>query len=270
MDFKNIINKFYGLYGQKVDFLTIHNYFKNVKPIEIPIFKNKIPSFLNINDTVLSFYDGKNIKIYPIKIMNKRKIVHDILYDNNKKIQISITFSPLTNSPVVYKGLWGICGLIYNGNDVFYNINTGDLLVQALGIIVHGKNKGKKVKRWPMIICPINNIYNKNTLVLQKEINDENNYNTDFILNDKIDYPLNRISNKYKKNEIVYIITNNKKKKNTIIVISNKNKNNSKIKFSYDDNIKGFIFDKDSFIIPIFWYAGYSIFNNADIINLSI
>ena len=122
MNYKNIITNIVGTYNQSTNINTIHTYFNKTKPIYKPIYNNSLPPFIKQSDLALSFYDGLNIKIIPLKIINYRQIVHDYIYENNKKIPISITYSPLTGSPVIYEDLWGNSDLLYKNNMILFNM----------------------------------------------------------------------------------------------------------------------------------------------------
>lgn len=265
-----IISNLIGYYGQTINMETVHNYFDKIKPIKNPIFSNKIPLFLNETDLCLSYYDGKNIKIYPIKILNKRRIVYDKLYDNNNIINVSITYSPLTGSPIVYEGLWGFSGMIYNNNDILYNKNNNkDLMTQILGVIIYGDKVGSKPKKWPLIIAPLNKLYNKSSMILQGELNDNIDYNDNifekYSKENYIDYPINDYSNKYHSKKLVYVIDK------YILIPNNKNKKTliENDKIYYDNNITSYIFQNNNkFIIPMYWFASYVLFNKSTVINI--
>lgn len=285
----DIVNNFVGYYGQSINMETAHNYFSKIKPIDKPIFKNNIPSFCNKKDLCLSYSDGKNIKIYPIKVMNERRIIHDYLYDGDKSIQVSITYCPLTGSPVVYEGLWGFSGMLYNNNDVLYNTeNNEDLIVQIIGTVVYGNKLGKCPPKWQMIITSLENIMNEQSLILQGELGDEISYENDtyalYKQIDRIDYPINKYSNKYHQKKIVYALdtipmatqSNNNSFQQarlpSILVISKKYKNkriSKNTKINFNDNTNSYILNNnDSFIIPMYWFASYAMYKNPSIIQV--
>lgn len=267
MDYKEIIKKFVGYYGQDFNIDTMNQYYDKNVPISKPIYNNKIPSFIKHNDLCLAFYDGINIKILPLNIMFIRRIVHDVIYVDNKKVNISITYSPLTGSPIIYEGLWKFSGLLYNNNDVL--VKDDNLLIQILGITVSGKEIGTMPNRWSVILIPFNKIYTPNCLILHGEINDEYNYDMDlykkYISNEFIKYPIDKILNENNKKDIVYVVnTKNSKKmsrsKKNIYVIVNKKSIKDKKNIKYNKDIDTFIFDKNIFIIPMYNFASYSFF----------
>lgn len=268
MDYKKIIDNLVGYYGQDFDIDTMHNYYDKIKPITKPIYNNNIPNNINSNDLCLAFYDGINVKILPLNIMFIRRIVHDTIYIDNKKVNISITYSPLTGSPIIYKGLWRYSGLLYNNNDVL--VKDNNLLIQILGVIVSGDKVGYMPERWSVILIPLNKIYTPDCLVLQGEINDEYNYDINsykkYISNDYIKYPIEKIVDNDKK-KIVYVVEEKKhssvkkisrisnKKKIYIITKQKSLKNIKNIKYNKDLN--SYILDKNNFIIPMFNFASY-------------
>lgn len=261
-----MIKHFVGLYGQPMDTKTMHNYFDMEKPIKKPIFVKDKPKFVTNDDYVLSFYDGKNVKIYPLKIMSKRKIVHDYVYENGKKIRVSITYSPLTGSPIVYKGLWGISGYVYLNNDVLFD-EQNNLMVQMIGKIVHGEdaNIGKRVKRWQMVITKMGDIYDggDNILILDMELGDEYNYDDgetiDYMKNDNIRYPIRAYSGKFHQKKLVYV-TNDRR---TFVLLNKKDKGDLK----YNNKINSFVFDKDDiFVTPMYWFASVNMYGKNELV----
>lgn len=267
MDYKKIVSNFVGYYGQDFNVDTMQTYYDKTKPITKPIYSNSIPSYIKNNDLCLSFYDGKNIKILPLNIMFIRRIVHDVIYVNNKKVKISITYSPLTGSPIIYEGLWKFSGVLYNNNDVLAMGNN--LLIQILGVIVSGDQIGIMPERWSVILIPFNKIYTPECLILQGEINDEYNYSENlykkYIENEYIKYPIDKLSNEYNKKELVYVVNNvNKKlsrsnKKDTFVIIDKKSLENKK-EIKYKKEINTYILDKNNFIIPMYYFASYAFY----------
>lgn len=267
MDYKKIVSNFVGYYGQDFNVDTMDSYYDKTKPINNPIYNNSIPNYINHNDLCLAFYDGKNIKILPLNIMFIRHIVHDVIYIDNKKINVSISYSPLTGSPVIYKGKWKFSGILYNNNDVL--VMDNNLLIQILGVIVSGDKIGFMPERWSVILIPFNKIYTPECLILQGEINDEYNYTENlykkYIENEYIKYPIERISNNYNKKKIVYVVNKNNKnlsrsnKKNILIIINKKSLENKK-NIKYKKDINTYILEKDSFIIPMYFFASYAFY----------
>lgn len=263
MDYKKIVNDFVGYYGQDFNIDTMHSYFDKDPPITAPFYNNDVPNYINENDLCLAFFDGYHIKILPLQIMFIRRIVHDIMYIDNKKFNVSITYSPLTGSPIIYKGLWKFSGLLYNNNDVL--VMDNNLMIQILGVIVSGDKIGYMPKKWPIVIIPFNKIYTSNCLILQGEINDKYNYDTklykEYINNEYIKYPIDKLPSKYNKKDLVYVINFNNKKisrsKKKYYIIMNK-KSLKKIKeIKYKKNIDTYILNEKNFVIPMYYFASY-------------
>jgi hypothetical protein len=220
----------------------MHHYFDKIKPIYSPIYKNRKPNFMKNNDLTLAFYDGKQIKILPINIMFKREIVHDFIYENNNKIDISITYCPFTGTPIIYQGKMTNSGLIYQNNIVLYENNK--LMTQI--------PMNNNIKKWSMIIVPFNKIFNKSTLVLQGENNDDVNYSEkkyiEYMKTNKLVYPIFgniNINELQLVKKIVYVLLN---KDNTIDIVDNN---------STDNNIL-----TETFIIPMYQFAYHIFYKN--------
>ena len=207
--------------------------------------------------------------------MNYRRIVHDYYYDteNNKKIKVSITYCPLTASPIVYKGEWKFSGLLYLNNDILYNKNN-DLMIQILGIIISTKNKNKNIQKWSMIITPLKSIINDECDILHGAINDNINYLDNkyksYNKTEKINYPVNNISSKYSQKRLVYVVDTDNT--NTALVINNKNKNKKidNINIKYNKNVNSYVFfnnnNNNIFITPMYWFAFHNLYN-TDFVN---
>jgi hypothetical protein len=283
MNFDKIINNLVGLYGQNINMKTIHNYFNKIIPMNKPIFSNKKPLFINNNDLCISFHDGRDIKIYPLAILFERYIIHDKFYKNGKEFDVSITYCPFTGCPIVYEGLWGVSGLLYNNNIILFNLKNKDLMVQIFGVIIYGYNIGHTPRKWPMIIIPFDKIYDDSCKVLQGELNDNNNYLNnsfnEYLKENRINYPIAKYSLKHHQKKIVYVINNfntipTQNRNTSIIVPTRKNKekniniNNKNVKIYYDKNINSYILNKNQFVIPMFWFASYALFNDPQIINI--
>lgn len=241
-----------GRYGQSYNKGTMHNYQNKIKPINKPIYKNKMPKFMKESDLVLAFNDGKNIKLLPLQIMYNREIVHDYIYipinNNYTKVPISITYCPLSGSPIIYEGIWENSGFVYNNNTILYNIQTDKLMIQIYGRTLN-KNftKGSKVhNRYSLIIIPFNKIFDNTVLVLQGEINDKYNYNDgaydEYKKSNYLLYPISKTISNLKKDIVYAVITN------------------SKVEIIYNNSNKQYITcPKNSFVIPMYNFA-YELF----------
>jgi serpin B len=96
--------------------------------------------------------------VIPIKVLDKHEVVH-ISYKKFGKY--SITYCPLTDSALMYEGIWHISGKLYNSNLVLYDKKTKGYMPQMLGMIINGPKKGKFIPHVPLIRTTWGNIAKK-------------------------------------------------------------------------------------------------------------
>ncbi len=141
----NITKKFVGGYGQDVN-LRSKKEFDKINPISNPIFVENGDALLEPDANIIGYYDGTQYKAIPLQILDQREIVLDEYYDGDNQYPISVTYSPLTRSAVVFRGAWGNSGLLYNSNSVYYNrMEEREFLPQLLMKSI----RGKKIKEVP-------------------------------------------------------------------------------------------------------------------------
>ncbi|PIP68477.1 MAG: hypothetical protein COW92_01030 [Candidatus Omnitrophica bacterium CG22_combo_CG10-13_8_21_14_all_43_16] len=108
--------------------------------IDEPVFVSaKKADFLKDDDNVIGVSIGKEARAYPLKILNWHEVVNDVIAG----MPIAVTWCPLTKSAVVFEReidnevlTFGVSGLLYNSNLVFYDRNSNSLWPQlALGAV---------------------------------------------------------------------------------------------------------------------------------------
>lgn len=126
---------------------------EGVPSLENPSFTSaEHIDFLSDRDKVIGVYVNGIAKAYPIKIMN----YHEIVNDRFGKEQVAVTYSPLCANAMAFSAevngkpqTFGVSGLLYNNNLLFYDWETESLWSQLLGKAVTGAASGKKLLQIP-------------------------------------------------------------------------------------------------------------------------
>lgn len=122
---------------------------EGVPSLEDPAFLSAERSnFLLDHEKVIGVYVNGIAKAYPIKIMN----YHEIVNDRFGKESVAVTYSPLCANAMAFSAqlngkrqTFGVSGLLYNNNLLFYDWETESLWSQLLGKAVTGTASGKKL-----------------------------------------------------------------------------------------------------------------------------
>ena len=107
----------------------------NNRIIKDPIFSPNPPNNINLEDNVITYYNGKKWKIVALDYFYYYPIIHDKYFDNttNKNIQkvfdISITVCPFTLVSIVYFDKLGLYKNTFKGSCVFNKLDNKDLVV---------------------------------------------------------------------------------------------------------------------------------------------
>ena len=109
-------------------------------------------SFLQDNDRILGVVIDNVARAYPIKILNWHELVNDTI--NNKAFVVS--YCPLCGTGLVFSSvigkdnlIFGVSGLLYNSDVLFFDKQTESLWSQILGQAVSGKYKGTLLTALP-------------------------------------------------------------------------------------------------------------------------
>lgn len=107
---------------------------------------------LGLNERVLAVTYNGVAKAYPIDILDMHEIVND--YFNGKPV--AVTFCPLCGTGMVFASevrgkpaVFGVSGLVYNNNLLFYDRDTESLWSQIMMTAVTGPLKGTMLERLP-------------------------------------------------------------------------------------------------------------------------
>ncbi|MEZ5038972.1 MAG: DUF3179 domain-containing protein [Saprospiraceae bacterium] len=127
---------------------------EGVPSIENPHFLSaEKTDYLKDNDMVIGVSVNGIAKAYPVKIMNYHEIINDRFGEDN----IAVTYSPLCANAMAFsttfdgkKQTFGVSGLLYNNNLLFYDWETESLWSQMMGQAVTGAASGKKLSQIPV------------------------------------------------------------------------------------------------------------------------
>ncbi len=142
-----------NLTGEEKYAFMIENFISGGPPKDgIPSIDN--PKYLSADEANLTDKDkvfGINylgfVAAYPQDIL----YWHEIVNENVQGEKISITYCPLTESIIGYKGFeLGISGELYNSNLVMYDRQTDARIPQILGKAVESEIKGKELEKFPV------------------------------------------------------------------------------------------------------------------------
>ena len=120
-----------------------------IQAIFRPTFIEKeFDKMISSDDIILGVnYNGIQ-KAYPLFILDRHQVVNDVF--NNESVVIS--YCPLTNHGTAHKTMrsekeqvFGVSGLLYNCNLLFYDLETESLWSQVLGKAICGKMKGESL-----------------------------------------------------------------------------------------------------------------------------
>ncbi len=114
----------------------------------------KADSFLKPGDRVLALTLEGISKAYPIKILNW----HELVNDNFKRRPVFVSYCPLCGTGMAFDSLikgriytFGISGLLYNSDVLFYDHQTGSLWSQIDMKAVTGKMGGTELSPLPVL-----------------------------------------------------------------------------------------------------------------------
>ena len=110
--------------------------------------------FMNGSDRIMSLSVNGEHRAYPIKILNWHELVNDTLGDRD----VLVSFCPLCGTGLVFERnigdealIFGVSGLLYNSDLLFYDDKTDSLWSQIEGKAITGKFSGKKLKLLPSL-----------------------------------------------------------------------------------------------------------------------
>jgi hypothetical protein len=119
-----------------------------IEPISSPQFAtaDKI-DYIKTSEPVITLEINGDVRAYPLRIMIWHEIVNDIVGG----VPVAITYSPLSNSSIVFerKGEFGSTGQTYKSNTVMYDKETMSWWQQYTGAAISGAKLGTILKKLP-------------------------------------------------------------------------------------------------------------------------
>ncbi len=104
--------------------------------------------FIEDDDLVIGITHNGTTRLYPHRILNW----HEIVNDNIDNFYFSMSFCPITGTAILWDreidgaiSTFGVSGLLYNGNVMPYDRNTGSLWSQMRSDCVNGYLIGEKL-----------------------------------------------------------------------------------------------------------------------------
>lgn len=122
-----------------------------IPAIQSPLFTqafSKTP--IQPQDLVVGVSVGGVAKAYPHSILNYHEIVNDRVLINGDKLNVTLSYCPLTGSAVLWKSImgssdssFGVSGLLHNSNLILYDRETQSLWAQMLEQAISGPEIGR-------------------------------------------------------------------------------------------------------------------------------
>ena len=105
------------------------------------------------SNPVLGVAVGEDAHVYPVHLIEPHQIVNDEVGG----VPVVVTYDPLVAVPRAYRRkvegrtlTFGVSGLVYNSNFLFYDRQTESLWLQFTGQAIAGPMAGKKLERIPI------------------------------------------------------------------------------------------------------------------------
>lgn len=195
-----------------------------VPAINNPVFETLKNSKLDNNIQAIVLNDKGIQKIYPYNIL----VWHQIINDTVNNTPVSITFSPLSGSTIVFdrrvddKTLtFGVGGHILESNMIMYDKETESLWQKSTGKALAGEYLDKNLKLFPLQLMNIGEIrknYPK-AFILSQNTGFDRDYNnnpySDYTNNDILNFPVSIINKIYHPKNIFAVF---KLDKQTILI----------------------------------------------------
>ena len=236
----------------------------NDRIIKKPIFGPIPQNLLSVKDIVIVYNDGHKNKIINKKITDVYPIIYDKFYDDNIKLNLTISVCPFSGSAIGYIGKYLLTNKIHKNGIVLKNKNNEDHLLFNISnltySIKHKKIIDKCIKKIEMKIMNL-----KDALIL---------YPDSLFLNLDIPKNIKKVNTSNHSKKLIYgIIYKSLQQENKYTaIISTKEDgfnylNNGYFKYfaHMDEKIK----DKHGFVIPCHLSSWLNLFPDSKIIELT-
>ena len=125
-----------------------------IRSVDAPTFTAVDEATWVAADTpVLGVEVGGEARVYPVHLLEYHQIVNDVLGG----VEIAVTYGPIAGTPRAFRRKlegrvleFGVSGLLYNSNFLFYDRQTESLWSQFEGKALSGRLKGKVLERLPI------------------------------------------------------------------------------------------------------------------------
>jgi len=234
---------------------------------------------INLNEKILSYYDGVNWKIIPLTLLYSYPIIYDkYMEPNGSIIKISIICCPFSLVSVVFSGRYYVSKYVDKHIIVCKNKKK-----QKVSLIKGNYYDETIINPFQKFNCEIKTFkdalyMNQDFLYCANPNIIESIININYYTNDEILFDVDTIiPDMYKKKKLVYLIQykSNKSDKTKYTIIMSKEND---INLSYnmiDSQINNYltimekkIINRSGIIIPVFWFIAISIFPNSKIVKL--
>ena len=126
-----------------------------IRPIYEPVYEPREGGdWLSDGDFVIGYAAGEEAYAYPLKILNRHEIVHDLV----DGVPILVSYCPLCASAVVYDRrlddrvlVFGNTSALYESDMVMYDHQTGSYWFQVAGEAIVGELTGRRLEPLPSI-----------------------------------------------------------------------------------------------------------------------
>jgi hypothetical protein len=122
-----------------------------IRTVDAPEFSHiGEASWIGRDTEVLGIEVEGEARAYPVRMLEYHQIVNDVVGG----VPIAVTYDPLAGTPIAYRRrvdgrtlVFGVSGLLYNHNFLFFDRETESLWSQFLGRAVAGPLAGKRLER---------------------------------------------------------------------------------------------------------------------------
>lgn len=243
----------------------MYNVFKD------PEFTPYSPKYLDIDDLVIVFYDGKKWKIIPLEDMYQ----YPVIYDKYLEDEISVTLCPFSHSAVIYFDKWKPLKEIVNNNIVLQHKKNKNIKMNQLsGKIINYKDADEiiVIRKNEVVIMKVKTVlknypdclYFNNTKKVKSII--PNNY----LSTNNIIHPMSQELDKlYHPKKLVYGVMYSINDM-TLVIVSKGDEmdfDESGYQEYFDGEIKD-IKNNGGFIIPCLWFSWMDNYPKSTVIKI--
>jgi len=125
-----------------------------IKSVDKPSFvAAEAASWVKADTPVIGIEVAGEARAYPVHLLE----YHQLVNDEVGSVPVLLSYDPLTGTPIAFKAKvgderlhFGVSGLVYQSNFLFYDRESESLWSQMLGRAVSGPRKGQRLERLPV------------------------------------------------------------------------------------------------------------------------